>query len=249
MKKLLLILLGGLLLTIQSQAQTYLTEHSDSVTSYWTGGPDPMEVHNNIKSASGSPIKVRWRLLSSYFAPGWSLSGFCDNNVCYGSAGVLAGTPFVSNNYYNTSYSTSTATDVHTFDAQFTGMAAAANGSVAWVRLIIKDEADTTIIANHRTLTFIGVKNATGVSSVSVSDDNVVVFPNPAREAVNVIFDENSGVRSVGVYSLIGRVVKIYKTAGNSARVELNEVPAGVYFLRLMNAQGQVVATRRFNHQ
>ena len=247
MKKLLPILLGGLFITTQVNAQSYVTQHSDSVTQYWsTGSPDPMLVHNDIR-ATGASVSVKWRAVSSYFAPGWSLSGFCDNLNCYSGTAVVAGMPFISDPYSNSAFND--PNNPKTFDAQFTGMAAAANNSAAWVRVLDKDNADTNNTANHRTLTFIGIKGATGVTSVNVSDDNVVIFPNPARGFVNVIYDEGAGVRSVGVYSLLGRTVKIFKTQGNSAKIDLADVPSGAYFLRLMNAQGNVVATRRFNHQ
>jgi hypothetical protein len=246
MKKLLPILLGGLFITTQVNAQSYVTQHADSVTQTWTGGPDPMLVHNDIR-ATGAPVSVKWRAVASSFAQGWSLSGFCDNQNCYAGSAVVAGAPFVSSPYSNSAFND--PANPKTFDAQFSGMAGAATGSAAWVRVLVKDNGDTMNTANHRTLTFIGVKGPTGITSVNVSDDNVVIFPNPARGAVNVIYDEHAGVRSVGVYSLLGRTVKIFKTQGNSAKIDLTDVPSGAYFLRLMNAQGNVVATRRFNHQ
>jgi hypothetical protein len=96
-----------------------------------------------------------------------------------------------------------------------------------------------------------GIENAlaTSVSNGVKGDVINMLYPNPAGAAVNVVFDDGAGVHSVAVISMLGKPVKVYKVSGNSARVEIDDVPAGVYFLRLMNGQGQVIATRRFNHQ
>ena len=110
--------------------------------------------------------------------------------------------------------------------------------------------AQDTISGSSKTLTYIAYASSTGIKTTSSSDD-VVLFPNPAREAVNVIFDGRAGVKTIAIYNLIGKMVSpVYKPSGNnSAKIDVNEMPAGVYFIRLMDGQGRVVATRRFVHQ
>ena len=55
-------------------------------------------------------------------------------------------------------------------------------------------------------------------------------------------------VHTVAVYNLIGNTVSVFKTTGTSARIDLSDVPAGVYLLRMANSNGQIVATRKFSH-
>jgi hypothetical protein len=87
------------------------------------------------------------------------------------------------------------------------------------------------------------------VSVVTKTDDEVSIYPNPARSHVNVVFDAALGVKNIAVYNLIGKLVSIYKVNGNSAKLDIEEIPAGIYFIRLINSQGKIVATRKFTHQ
>jgi hypothetical protein len=79
----------------------------------------------------------------------------------------------------------------------------------------------------------------------------VVLYPNPARESINVLYDEKAGVKTIAIYNLIGKLMgPIYRPTNNgSAKIDLDEMPNGVYFLRLMDAGGHVLATRRFTRQ
>ena len=129
----------------------------------------------------------------------------------------------------------------------YDGVDQAPVGSYSVARVSVSDSVGN----NTRTLYFIGYKNSTpaGVNTI-VSDDNIVIFPNPAREAVNVVFDDKADIKSIAVFNLIGKVLNVYKTTDNgSAKLDISNIPAGIYFLRLMNGQGQVVATRRFTRQ
>ena len=79
----------------------------------------------------------------------------------------------------------------------------------------------------------------------------MVLYPNPAREAVNVIYNEKAGIKTIAVYNIIGKLMgPVYKPADNgSAKIDLDDIPNGIYFLRLMDSQGHVLATRRFTRQ
>jgi hypothetical protein len=75
------------------------------------------------------------------------------------------------------------------------------------------------------------------------------MYPNPAPNDINVVFNESLGVKSIAIYNLIGKSMLVYKTQGKSAKLNIESLPAGIYFLRFMNQQGMVVATRKFTHQ
>jgi len=215
-----------------SMAQSFLTEHGDTVmANYTTGGP---LVHNNVKSASSAPVTLRWSIIASNVASGWTFAGFCDNVSCY-TTNVLDGTLYTTDPYSD---------QWGLFEAQFNGDNAT-NNSVAWVQVQVEDVATSYT----RTLTFIATKYATSVSGISKGDEGVSLYPNPARNNVNVVFDPSLGVKNIAVYNLIGKPVKVFKVNGNSAKLEISEIPAGIYFLRLINANGQIVATRKFTHQ
>ena len=243
-----LLTLSIALLPVLGFSQTFLTQSGslDTVTGNFTGGTE-LEVHNNIKSASANSVTLTWKATSGTtgLAAGWKMTGFCDNNTCWNndaaiappSGYVLNGTPSTSLPY------TSNFGDFHIlYDPT-----AAANGTSSWVRVNVKDN----VSGYERNLTFIGRKGVTGIYTTITSSDEVVLYPNPARDAVNVIYDEKAGIRTIAVYNIIGKLMgPVYKPANNgSARIDLDDMPNGVYFLRLMDGQGHVVATRRFTRQ
>ena len=41
----------------------------------------------------------------------------------------------------------------------------------------------------------------------------------------------------------------VYKVNGNSANMSLENMPGGIYFVRLVNSAGNIVATKKFTKQ
>lgn len=81
-------------------------------------------------------------------------------------------------------------------------------------------------------------------------NDLVTIYPNPARSELNVIFDSKLDIRTIAVYNLIGKVVSVFKvTSGTSARLDIDNIPSGIYFIRLTDSQGKVAATCKFTRQ
>ena len=217
-----------------ASAQTFVTTTGMDTVSGNIGSSASVDVHNDIKALVDS-IKLTWKLESHSFASGITTSGFCDNANCFSGTGLLTGTSYVSDYYYKNAPST--------FKAQYVDDGTAAVGSVSSMTMLVTGGATT------KRLVFMLNKISTGLVT-TVKEEAVNVYPNPARDFVNVKYDPKSGVKSISVYNLIGKTVQNYKVTDNSsARLDLDNIPAGVYFMRLMDAQGQIVATRRFTRQ
>ncbi len=237
-----------LLLNAPAASAQILTENNnnDTAVGYYYGGSE-LFVYNKIKSGSSAPVFLKWNVMSHNLGtvPGWDLSGsgICDNYNCYSASSTTNNLFTNSTVFKSMEYNSTTFGDLHMIFA----MSNPAPGTSAFVRVFARD----TVSNASRTLTFIGYKTPTGVSTTIKSSDDVVLFPNPAREAVNVIFDSKAGVKTIAIYNLIGKLTgPIYKPSENgSAKIDLADMPNGVYFLRLMDGQGHVVATRRFIRQ
>ena len=214
-------------------AQTFSTSGGDTVRVN-TNGASTTEVHNNIKAPTDS-VRVTWSLTDYSFAQNMTTDGICDNNYCRTGAEVLVlGSSFQSN-YYKTTFN-----DFHVIFKDN----GAAIGSTSYMIV------NVTAGATTRRLVFIATKTALGINTSVKSDDNVAVFPNPARESINVLFDRQSGVKTIAIYNMIGKAMRVFKPSDdNSAKLDLDNIPSGVYFVRLLNNDGQVVATRRFTRQ
>jgi hypothetical protein len=90
--------------------------------------------------------------------------------------------------------------------------------------------------------------NASLGADVRVIND-VAIFPNPARNEVNVAVDPALGIKTISVYNLIGKVVISSKVTSNNVKMDIEDIPVGIYFLRAIDAQGRVITTRKFTHQ
>jgi hypothetical protein len=61
-----------------------------------------------------------------------------------------------------------------------------------------------------------------------------------------MVSDNNDIIEKVVVYNIIGRQVKSYKAIDNF-KYTINDLPEGIYIIRLLNAQGGTVKTIRLN--
>lgn len=265
MRNVLLSFFSALLLFQAGGASAQILTQSgsrDSVGGNNASGEVEFPVYNRIKSGSSTPVKLEWKVISHNLGnnPGWPMydanlpggaagAGFCDNVLCYSYNPAVP-----ASNLFNDSMITHRSDDYTstTFEGtknDFHMLFICNNpaiGSSAYVRVRANDLNG----GGSRVLTFIGYRAATGVTN-TVSNEDIVLYPNPAREAVNVIYDPNAGVKTIAVYNLIGKLMgPVYRpSASGSAKIALEDMPNGVYFLRLMDGRGNVIATRRFNRQ
>jgi hypothetical protein len=98
--------------------------------------------------------------------------------------------------------------------------------------------------------TFVVTANSTvAVNNVSKMNEELSVYPNPATSEINVVYGGATEVKTAAIYNIIGKTMAVYRVNDNNANLSLENMPAGIYFLRLVNAQGQIVATRKFTKQ
>jgi hypothetical protein len=201
-----------------------------------------------ITNRTGSSLPVSWHVIATDFPSDWltaSAFGICDNNLCRGnSAGTLwngsTGTTYNSTYYANTTHDSAAN---FSLSLDFTS---ATTLGTHWVTIQITDGTTT------KTETFLINKlpaSAASVPAVMGSETSVMLYPNPATNEINVVYDANVDVKNIAVYNIIGKLMTVYKVTGASANLNLENTPAGIYFARLVNANGQVVATRKFTKQ
>ena len=58
------------------------------------------------------------------------------------------------------------------------------------------------------------------------------VYPNPARDRINIVSKDNTNISEINIYSISGKLIKTIK---NSKRVDLNDISSGMYWLILSN--------------
>jgi hypothetical protein len=254
MKKILFTLLSFTVLLSATivRSQTFINAKHDTL--YVTATNTVVSVDNNIVNISGDTITVNWHVLASNFPNDWLTMpalGICDNNTCRNnsggaSSGVLWNTGGAGTTYSCLYPGTSSHSDTGLFEGQFNLSSATTSGTY-YMTVSLQDPATG---GTNKTITFMVTKAPVAVRNVMVTANDVALYPNPANNEVNVLFDANADVKTIAVYNIIGKAMNVYRvTANNSANLNIENIPAGIYFVRLMNAQGGIVATKKFTKQ
>jgi len=84
---------------------------------------------------------------------------------------------------------------------------------------------------------------ATGVSSHTADIASVNVFPNPSTGLVNVMMPTNTSNFNFSVYNVVGELVTERNVNSNFAKIDLNNQPNGVYFVKV-TSNGEVTTKR-----
>ncbi len=220
--------------------QTISMKSGDTVKVLYTT-PGDITVTDQVTNNNTYGTKVRWVVTAYYADPNWAFGGFCDNHSCYG-----AGTNPLSPALSGTSdlIAGKTSGDAHAF---FNGDLAAKN-TKAYITVSF---TDTAFGGSNITATYYAYKDATGIITVTKTDDNISIYPNPAQGYIDVRYSSNDDVKNIAIYNLIGKLVSVYKVSSNtSAHCEFNDdMPSGIYLARITDSRGNVIATRKFTRQ
>jgi Secretion system C-terminal sorting domain len=105
------------------------------------------------------------------------------------------------------------------------------------------------VFTSH-TVTFVVDKAPTGVVTISRSGDDITLYPNPASNEVNLVYNADADVKTISIYNIIGKAIAVYKTTvPGSANLNIENIPSGIYFVRLVDSDGTVVGIRKFTKQ
>ncbi len=248
MKKSLLSLLifSALLLSVNLKAQTF-TVPSDTVKENVQGSASVYSKITNTSAATG--LVLYWHVISSDFPADWLTGpafGVCDNNTCWNNTGDTA--------IWNAGKSMGPIKGTLPYEFNKAGTfylslnLSSASPGKHWMNVAIIDSSVTP--AYVKTVTFVINKIATGIPAISSNqEDKVMLYPNPANNDLNLVFDANADVRNIAVYNVIGKMMNVYKVTGNSANLNIENIPSGIYFVKLYNGNGNVVVTRKFTKQ
>jgi len=232
--KRIIVFIGLCLATAQGFAQGYTVAHDTTYASV-NGTAD---VHNSITNSSNlSSLNITW-LGTLYPSTGWSVTGICD--IVNGSQ---------NGNCYNWPIGQTQLTIPAGLSADFKvsfkndDVTPAPVGSVCYFSILIS----TTGSAN-KTIWYKVTKDPLGVNTFSRVNDAIVIFPNPSRDIVNIAIDPTIGAKSFMINNLIGRTIGVYNVSGGVQKIDMDDAPTGVYFLRVCDAQGKVLETKKFTH-
>lgn len=242
-----------LMFGVAANAQPFTVEGDTILVPNVAGGT--VYPHDNITNKTANTLTISWYVADCNFPDDWlnhSALGICDNTTCYtnlgnATSGVLWSSSTHSGNTFTcrTYYANAAHDTTENFDLQLNLANATTGGVTRYIKVYLQDSAS----GYNKIITFLVTRVPVAVPQVVASVSDVILYPNPARDEVNVVFDASADVKSVAVYSIIGKMMTVYKVAGNSANLSIGDMPAGVYFLRLMNSEGNIVSTKKFTKQ
>lgn len=70
-------------------------------------------------------------------------------------------------------------------------------------------------------------------------NQNIVVYPNPTNSLLNIEYQEEFSIK---IYNIIGEQVKV----SNSSQIDISSLKPGMYILRIMNPENQLLKTSKF---
>lgn len=87
------------------------------------------------------------------------------------------------------------------------------------------------------------IKNATKIKD-SKSENVINIYPNPVIDYFMI--SDNPNLDKVVIYNIIGRQMRTYKVV-EGTKYYVNDLPDGIYIIRLMNANGGTLKTTRLS--
>lgn len=210
-------------------AQTFHLD-KDTVKAYVSGSE---QIHNDISNTHTDSIKLTWQVVyHNVNATMVAGIGICDNQNCYqnviGMPGTLKTTKYIH------------AGEKGSFDAQFDAMIVPAGGPY-YITIEFKNGTET----KYGTYEF--YKWPTGIATANKTDD-IMLYPNPAKNDLN-IFSGSLDVKTAVITTTIGQVAASYQLTGSRSNINIESLPSGTYFIKLLDAQNNVKAIRKIVHE
>ena len=87
----------------------------------------------------------------------------------------------------------------------------------------------------------LSVSQVLGVNQFT--EKSLVVYPNPAKNSLNVSNDSNTLIDAIEFSDLNGRVVKSLKVNATSSEISINELSSGIYMMKVYTENG--IATKK----
>lgn len=234
MKK--LILLPSLILIAHTAfSQITLTPSTAEIV----GEPDVLnEVHIEFHN-EGTTQTMTWVRTVNDIPEGWK-SSVCDFNLCWAD---FADQP---DDYFNAPADTLGIVyvkfDARNFkDGAFNPVPGCGTVEVNFFSVLDSANYNALGVFSAR----LGVEEGdcnTTIASPSF-DNSFLIYPNPAVNTINAVASFSASIKHVDIVDITGSIVSSYnwETASGKMTFDMTDLPAGIYFVRLVNATNATV--------
>lgn len=194
--------------------------------------PDSFEIKGKatLKNTSGQTKRFVWQRNIISLPSAWQAL-VCDVNQCW-TSGVS-----VSPDTIVLAANGTSNLDVYIRPNHVSG--------AATIELKVTEVGNTANTVTGRYLFATSTSTRETPKSYSNSNIPVKIYPNPTTDYF-MLTDNNDVVDRVVIYNIIGRQVRAYKAVDNF-KYSVNDLPEGIYIIRLLNNSGNTVKTIRLN--
>lgn len=77
----------------------------------------------------------------------------------------------------------------------------------------------------------------TSVNDVEKTSDLISVYPNPATNYTEILFNENNQGAEFNLYDIHGKLISSQMITGTKITLNRNNLPSGIYFIRITNGE------------
>jgi hypothetical protein len=199
-------------------AQTMLTLEPNPVSMVVKSNDLDVAGKASLKNNSKDTLIVKWSRKIENITQGWS-SAVCDKNFCYiptiDTMKLVLAPGEISN------------MDIHVYPMGISGSAKVT------LRIEQVGSPDNFVLGAY-------FFNQTTPLKSDVEKDAIQLYPNPAQEYFMVTSPVVLG--KIELYNITGDKAKVYYAYKNK-RYYIDDVPSGIYMVRLLNLQQEIVKT------
>jgi hypothetical protein len=69
--------------------------------------------------------------------------------------------------------------------------------------------------------------------------DNVLVYPNPAKNYIKIELLDDSSCQSIDIYSIDGRLVETFSETSHQTTIDIGNLKAGMYIVKVKISNGK----------
>ena len=176
----------------------------------------------SLTNNSDHTVTIRWVRKLMVLSMGWQ-TAVCDKNACY--------IPSIDTMLLELAAGETSNMDIHIYPNGVPGK------SKIELTLTDVDDSDNKVVGMY-------LFNQTSAVQEQVRPDDVKIYPNPATEYFKV--ETRDVLAKIDMYNIVGDRVKTFYAYRNK-RYYVDDLPDGLYLVRLMDVNNRVIKTLRLN--